>query len=64
MAAPKTARNDITGAFLRTTFNKDEYRTNWEKIFGDKSEQETEEDKQAEETAEQDEQEQTSDEDE
>lgn len=61
MASFKTTRNDITGAFLRTTFNKEEYRTNWEKIFGNK--EDIEETAEQEETTEQDDQDQAPNED-
>ncbi len=33
------SRNDVTGDSIKSKFNSDDYRNNWEKIFGKKNEE-------------------------
>ena|SRR5690554_4273863 len=47
-----TARNDITGQFIRSRPNSKTYKDNWDKIFGSKKEEVDEEHEEVDETPE------------
>ena len=38
-----TAKNDVTGDLIKTKGSSEQYRDNWEKIFGKKKEEKSEE---------------------